>query len=608
MHSLPRIFRLPLLFAALCTFIPAVHAAPGDIAPLDLNIGGGSHVTTAALQPDGRMIVGGSFSSVLGALRPFVARINADGSIDPAFDPRPDDYVHSVAVQMDGKVLLGGFFTMLTPNGGEELVIRRFIARMNADGSLDTGFDPRADDYVYSVLTQPDGKVLLCGSFTTLQPNGSPNPVPRAHIARVNQNGTLDTTFDPKANGIIYGMALQSDGKILLAGEFTSLQPNNSPAPVSRQHLARLNPDGTLDAGFTTGTNNTLHCVLQQPDGKIVFGGIFNTVFPPDGGSPATRSAVARVNADGTLDNEFDPRPNYWVASIALQADGKMVLGGTFTFVQPHGTGEPVPRQNIARVFPDGSLDTTFDPNPSNQVFSLTLQPDGSLLTGGWFDRLQPPGAAEPIPRRLFARVENDSASQTLTIPALGQILWQRTGSAPEVSRVVFEVSEDGGANWNPLGEGIRGAAPNTWELIGVSLPPAGILRARGIHPCGFANGSTSIIEQSLTFPPPDDADHDGYSDLMELALGLNPSVPDPGGLPPVTVENGYLTMTLTKRPGFTYEVQSASTLLPSLPGSFSPATTTILNDTPTTLKVRDNTQLTTQPRRYLRLKVTAAP
>ncbi len=105
-----------------------------------------------------------------------------------------------------------------------------------------------------------------------------------------------------------------------------------------------------------------------------------------------------------------------------------------------------------------------------------------------------------------------------------------------------------------------------------------------------------------------DDFDHDGYVEVLELALGLDPTVPDPGGLPPVTNEGDYLTMTITKHAGVTYEVQSAGTLLPGQPDSFSPATTTILLNNATTLKVRDNTLIGTTPTRFLRVKVTTAP
>ncbi len=129
------------------------------------------------------------------------------------------------------------------------------------------------------------------------------------------------------------------------------------------------------------------------------------------------------------------------------------------------------------------------------------------------------------------------------------------------------------------------------------------------------ADGDGLLDSWELTYWPTivghsalDDFDHDGYSELLELALGLNPTLSDAGGLPPVTNEGGFLTMTITKHVGVTYEVQSAGTLLPALPDSFSPASTTVLTNNATTLKVRDNFLIGTPPARFIRLKVTAAP
>jgi len=107
---------------------------------------------------------------------------------------------------------------------------------------------------------------------------------------------------------------------------------------------------------------------------------------------------------------------------------------------------------------------------------------------------------------------------------------------------------------------------------------------------------------------PLDDDDHDGIVNLLELAFGFNPTAPNGGVLAPAVPEDGYLTMTLTKQPGVTYEVQSAGTLLPSLPDSFSASTTTILINDTTTLKVRDNTLFGTPPARFMRVQVTGAP
>ncbi len=102
--------------------------------------------------------------------------MNADGSLDTGFYPNPDYLVDGIALQADGKILLGGEFSSIQPNEGTGIA-RRSVARVNTDGSLDMGFDPKANNAVVCVTLQADGKVLTGGSFTTLQPNGATSRV-----------------------------------------------------------------------------------------------------------------------------------------------------------------------------------------------------------------------------------------------------------------------------------------------------------------------------------------------------------------------------------------------------------------------------------------------
>src|SRR5207302_968804 len=135
---------------------------------------------------------------------------------------------------------------------------------------------------------------------------------------RVNADGTLDSGFDPNANNVVYCVAVQPDGKILVGGDFTTLSPNGG-ASVTRNRIARVNADGTLDSGFDPNANSSLYCLAQQADGKILLGGIFNSLQPNGAASPTTRSRIARVNADGTLDTGFDPNPNSDVYSVEVE-------------------------------------------------------------------------------------------------------------------------------------------------------------------------------------------------------------------------------------------------------------------------------------------------
>ena len=532
------------LIEQVATF--AVTTAPGNLDPLDANVAGlaGSFVAATAVQQDGKIIIGGFFSSVLGVPRSNIARLNADGTLDAGFNPKANFSVFGVAVQADGKVLLGGAFTTLQPNGAASPTARQYVARVNANGTLDTGFDPKAESTVWGVAVQADGKVLLGGNFTTLQPNGAISSTPRNRIARLHADGTLDTGFDPKADSIVNSVAVQADGKVLLGGQFTTLQPNGAASPTARQYIARVNANGTLDTGFDPKANNTVKSVVVQADGKVLLGGNFSTLQPNGAASATPRQSIARVNADGTLDTGFDPRAN-GVNSVAVQADGKVLLGGPFTALQPNGAPLPTTRNHIARVNVDGTLDTAFDPNADESVFSVAVQADGKVLLGGNFTALQPNGAASSSTRNLFARLYNDPATQTLSTPDSTQALWQRGGAAPELSRVTFELSTDNGANWIPLGVGTRVGTTANWQRTGLSLPASGSLRARGATSGGSNNSSSGLVEQIAQFSLPS-----ANADLSNLQLSA-------GSLTPVfapattsyTANVNYSTTTLTVTP-----------------------------------------------------------
>jgi len=271
----------------------------------------------------------------------------AQSALD-GFDPNAtgvNDVIEAIAVQADGKILIGGNFTTLAPNGGAA-VTRSYIARLNTDGTLDASFDPNASFVVASIAVQADGKILIGGNFSSLSPNGG-TTVTRNRIARLNPDGTVDASFDPNADSEVDSIAVQADGKILIGGFFNTLSPNGG-AAVTRKHIARLNADGTLDASFDPNANTQPYSIAVQVDGKILIGGSFRTLSP-NGGSAVTRNRIARLNLDGTLDASFDPNADNDVDSIAVQADGKILLGGDFSSLSPNG-GAEVDRQHIARL------------------------------------------------------------------------------------------------------------------------------------------------------------------------------------------------------------------------------------------------------------------
>lgn len=332
------------------------------------------------VQADGKILIGGEFTVVQGVTRNRIARLNPDGTLDTGFDPNANNFVFGLAVQSDGKILAGGLFTSVSPNGGAATTRNR-IARFNADGTLDTTFDPNLNDFIFSIVVQPDGKILTGGNFTSVSPNGGA-AVTRNHIARFNTNGTLDTMFDPNVSNEIYSIAVQTDGRILIVGNFSSITPNGGTGFI-RFRIARLNADGTFDTTFNSGANQGVYAVAVQSDDKILVGGQFTSISP-NGGTATARNRIARLNTDGSVDTAFDPNANNTVLSIVIQPDGKILAGGNFTGFSPNG-GSAVTRNNIARINLDGTLDTLFNPNASGQVDSMAVQPDGKILLGGIF-------------------------------------------------------------------------------------------------------------------------------------------------------------------------------------------------------------------------------
>ena len=313
------------------TFVVTVNQVhDGDPGDLDLsfnpNVDGTVHST--ALQPDGKIIIGGTFTFVGGVARNNLARLNADGSLDPGFNSKASFNVTSMAVQADGKIVIGGGFTSV------DGTTRNRVARLNPDGSLDTGFNPDANDFVYNTVVQVDGKIVIGGAFTTI------GGVTRNRLARLNADGSLDTGFNPDVEGtnfpVVYSTTVQVDGKMIIGGYFTNV--NGS----TRANLARLNADGMLDLGFDPEVNNSVLSTTVQADGKIVIGGWFTAA---DG---VARNHLARLNPDGSLDPGFDPNVNDTVWSAVMQADEKIVVGGWFTAV------DGVARNRLARLNPDG--------------------------------------------------------------------------------------------------------------------------------------------------------------------------------------------------------------------------------------------------------------
>ncbi len=505
------------LAALLAVLSPLASAAPGDVdATFNPNANGA--VFSTAVQPDGKIVIGGDFTIVGGVARNRIARLNADGTLAPAFNPNANGRVSSAAVQADGKIVIGGQFTTV---GG---VTRRRIARLNADGTLDPAFNPNANSEVFSTAVQADGRILIWGAFSTVGGQA------RAHITRLNADGTLDPTFNANTTSHVYSATVQTDGRIVIGGLFGNVND------VSRAYIARLNADGTLDAAFNPNVgvslSNEVYSTAVQADGKIVIGGEFTIV----GG--VTRNNFARLNADGTLDAAFNPNANGIVWSTTVQADGKILIGGLFTTVGG------VTRNRIARLNADGTLDPAFNPNAGGDVYSTAVQANGKIVIG------TNTSIVGGVTRNGIARLENDPATQTLTVLSANRIQWLRGGASPEIGQVTFELSTDGGANWSPLGSGTRIAGG--WERTGLSLPSSGFIRARGRTVSGIYGGSFGIVEVQVPYPTtPPTVSTGSPTDVTPSTATLSGTV-NPGSL----ATSAYFEYGLTAAYGNTTAVQ----------------------------------------------------
>lgn len=342
------------------------QSAELDLA-FDPGTGANGTVKAMALREDGRVLIVGSFVGYNGTPRNGIAGLTTSGALDGTFNPGAgaDGSVHAVAVQADGKVLIGGDFNIVDGNG------RNRIARLNTNGSVDLGFLPLlgANGTVREIAVQADGKILIAGDFTEYQ------EIPRNRIARLNADGSLDLTFDvgTGANNTVHAIAIQADGKILIGGDFTNYRE------VGLSRIARINTDGTVDMSFVpgAGANAAVRDMVIDATGKVVIGGDF-TFY-----AGLMRNRVARVNTNGTLDGGFNPGmgTDGDVRTLQLQEDGKVLVGGLFDVFAG------VDRGHVVRLGTNGLVDVTFDPGDgaNNNVLGSAIQEDQRMLVCGEF-------------------------------------------------------------------------------------------------------------------------------------------------------------------------------------------------------------------------------
>jgi uncharacterized delta-60 repeat protein len=374
-----------LLNLLLLTIAPANRSHGQDAATVDMgfnaNLRSGLNVSTTyamAVQDDGKILVAGILWTTNSAVSMGLVRLNPDGSIDPTFrSALQGSEIFTVAVQRDQHILVGGWFTY-DLNG----VSRSSLARLNPDGSPDLSFDPGSGSHamVSSVVELPDGRILVGGNFFW-----SYGGTGRTGLVRLQQNGLVDPDFQSLPSwsiASVESVALAANDRILIRGTFAATTTNLLPS------IQRLNANGSVDATFAPPDMLWPTCpsIALRPDGKVLVATAYS------GGDN-----LMLLNADGSRDtnfvtNVYGPASNEnppGVQVIALQANGRILIGGKFTRIND------VARRNIARLESDGRLDTSFDAGagpvrPSDTVSymvdAMHLLNDGHILVAGPFE------------------------------------------------------------------------------------------------------------------------------------------------------------------------------------------------------------------------------
>jgi uncharacterized delta-60 repeat protein len=382
--------RCTLLCAAVLILgrpAPAAAQAGGQVDPsFDAGVVdfafGSSFIRSVALQPDGKVLVGGAFSSIAGVTRHGLARLNPDGTVDPSFawpftPGARIPFASTIVVQPDGRILVGGAGMDIGP-------VQHFVVRLLPDGSLDPSFTllpMNASAGIDTITLLPDGRFYLGGD------HGSIGLTDTRTVTRMNADGTVDPTFTIQAvnySGRALSIAVEPGGSIIAGGRFSGFTPGGAPFGP----LTRFSSSGAIDTTFAPAFDdpsvNTIKSVVRRSDGTILVGGLFHGV---DG---VVRRSLVHLTATGAVIPAFDLQaPVNDIRAMLLDGEGRLLITGNLYLP---GTGPTNERRGIARVNADtGAFDAFYPPNGlevGGIGNALAVQPDAKVLVVGEFFQL----------------------------------------------------------------------------------------------------------------------------------------------------------------------------------------------------------------------------
>ncbi|BAU99781.1 Uncharacterized protein AUMI_112390 [Aurantimicrobium minutum] len=385
------------------TAFAVVTASDGTLSSTFGGSGSGFNgtVNEFVVQPDGKIVAVGNFTQYNGINAPMIVRLNADGSIDQTLNVGTGFPTVSLslcpkglALQPDGKIVVTGSFRSFNGNTSQGIV------RLNSNGSFDSSFvSPFApfaawntNPYGQRVSVLSDGSILVVGEFMVTGQTSPGTPVGR--IAKLSSTGTLDTTFNSNlgagvpgsGDGTVVALEVQPDGKILVGGTFTTLSSSiytaaSKPVPIG---IARLNADGSPDTTFTPQLTGAMKFVMDfsLSGNQIFVAGFFTGV------NSTPQGYLIKLSSSGTLDSSFNSggagfAGGQRATGVTVASDGSIYVAGSFTTYNGSAVKSMVRLSSTGTLDPNFSAGTGFSANP--YIVPITEISNGDVLIGGAF-------------------------------------------------------------------------------------------------------------------------------------------------------------------------------------------------------------------------------